>query len=80
MQVGTLIEQFHFDAMKPNSYIYDVIKQNYAVKLSRPAFRTISSPTSPIRSGSLGLLKTNSIVCSISISFSKADILAYFVA
>ena len=27
-----LIEQLRLDTMKPNSFIYDVIKQNYAVK------------------------------------------------
>ena len=43
MKVDTLIEQFRFDTVKLNSYIYDVIKQNYAlnVKLSRLAFRTL---------------------------------------
>ena len=40
MKVGTLIEQFHSNAMKSKLYIYDVIRQNYAVKLSRLAFRT----------------------------------------
>ena len=32
MKVGTLIEQFRFDTMKPISYTYDVIRQTYAVK------------------------------------------------
>ena len=32
MKVGTLIEQFRLVTMTSNSYIYDVIKQNYAVK------------------------------------------------
>ena len=32
MEVGALIEQFYLHTMKPNSYIYDVIRQNYAVE------------------------------------------------
>ena len=31
LKVGTLIEQFRLDTMKPNSYIYNVMRQNYAV-------------------------------------------------
>ena len=32
MKVGALIEQFHLNTIMSNSYIYDVIKQNYTVK------------------------------------------------
>ena len=32
MKVCTFMEQFLLDTMKPNSYIYDVIRQNYARK------------------------------------------------